>query len=147
MSSGQLIYDMRTRAGISQAELARRMNTSQCAVSRLEEGGGARNRLDTLARASPERWAVTLCCRSPMKSRRTSTTQSRLPDSVHSDWQRRFVVADAHVRLAHLLSHMIRAISSARTSLRNAARAELVVLGEHESFGEGVEHLADLEAA
>jgi transcriptional regulator with XRE-family HTH domain len=49
---GQLIYDLRTRAGISQAELARRMDTSQSAVSRLEEGGGARNRLDTLARVA-----------------------------------------------------------------------------------------------
>lgn len=37
---GQLIYDLRVQAGISQAELARRMNTSQSAVSRLEEGGG-----------------------------------------------------------------------------------------------------------
>lgn len=49
---GQLIYDLRTQAGISQAELARRMNTSQSAVSRMEEGGGARNRLDTLVRVA-----------------------------------------------------------------------------------------------
>lgn len=49
---GQLIYDLRTEAGLSQRELAERMGTTQSVISRLEEGGGARNRLDTLARVA-----------------------------------------------------------------------------------------------
>ena len=39
---GQLIYDLRTRTGLSQRELAERMGTTQSVISRLEEGGGAR---------------------------------------------------------------------------------------------------------
>jgi len=46
---GQLIYDMRTQAGLTQRALAERMGTTQSVISRLEEGGGAKNRLDTLA--------------------------------------------------------------------------------------------------
>lgn len=49
---GQLIYDLRTEAGLSQRELADRMGTSQSVISRLEEGGGAKNRIDTLARVA-----------------------------------------------------------------------------------------------
>lgn len=49
---GQLIYDLRSEAGLSQRELAQRMGTTQSVISRLEEGGGARNRLDTLARVA-----------------------------------------------------------------------------------------------
>jgi ribosome-binding protein aMBF1 (putative translation factor) len=49
---GQLIYDLRTQAGLSQRELAQRMGTTQSVISRLEEGGGARNRIDTLARVA-----------------------------------------------------------------------------------------------
>ncbi|MGB3677155.1 MAG: helix-turn-helix transcriptional regulator, partial [Candidatus Microthrix parvicella] len=47
---GQLMYDLRTEAGLSQRELADRMGTTQSVISRLEEGGGAKNRIDTLAR-------------------------------------------------------------------------------------------------
>ena len=50
LALGQLIYDLRTAAGLSQRELAARMGTTQSVISRLEEGGGAKNRLDTLAR-------------------------------------------------------------------------------------------------
>ena len=46
LALGQLIYDLRTEAGLSQRELAERMGTTQSVISRLEEGGGARNRLD-----------------------------------------------------------------------------------------------------
>lgn len=49
---GQLIHDLRTEAGLSQRELAERMGTTQSVISRLEEGGGARNRIDTLARVA-----------------------------------------------------------------------------------------------
>ena len=41
---GQLIYDMRTEAGLSQRELAERMETTQSVISRLEEGGVTKNR-------------------------------------------------------------------------------------------------------
>lgn len=49
---GQLIYDLRTAAELSQAALAKRMGTTQSVISRLEEGGGSNNRLDTLARVA-----------------------------------------------------------------------------------------------
>jgi transcriptional regulator with XRE-family HTH domain len=52
LALGQLIYDLRTAAGLSQRQLAERMRTTQSVISRLEEGGGARNRLDTLARVA-----------------------------------------------------------------------------------------------
>ncbi len=52
LALGQLIYDLRTEAGFSQRELAQRMGTTQSVISRLEEGGGARNRIDTLARVA-----------------------------------------------------------------------------------------------
>lgn len=47
---GQLVYDLRTQAGLTQTQLAERMETTQSVVSRLEEGGGASNRLDTVKR-------------------------------------------------------------------------------------------------
>lgn len=52
LALGQLIYDLRTAAGLSQRALAERMRTTQSVISRLEEGGGAKNRLDTLARVA-----------------------------------------------------------------------------------------------
>ena len=47
----QMIYDLRTSAGLSQRELAQRMGTTQSVISRLEEGGSG-NRVDTLARVA-----------------------------------------------------------------------------------------------
>ncbi len=52
LALGQLIYDLRTNAGLSQRALADRMGTTQSVISRLEEGGGAKNRIDTLARVA-----------------------------------------------------------------------------------------------
>ena len=52
LALGQLIYDLRIEVGMSQRELAERMGTTQSVISRLEEGGGARNRIDTLARVA-----------------------------------------------------------------------------------------------
>ena len=52
LALGQLIHDLRTSAGLSQRALADRVGTTQSVISRLEEGGGARNRLDTLARVA-----------------------------------------------------------------------------------------------
>ena len=49
---GELIYELRTSAGLSQRELAERMGTTQSVISRLEERGGGRPRLDTLARVA-----------------------------------------------------------------------------------------------
>lgn len=48
----QMIYDLRTEAQLSQRELAARMGTTQSVISRLEEGGGSGNRVDTLARVA-----------------------------------------------------------------------------------------------
>jgi transcriptional regulator with XRE-family HTH domain len=48
----QMIYDLRTEVGLSQRELAQRMGTTQSVISRLEEGGGTGNRVDTLARVA-----------------------------------------------------------------------------------------------
>jgi transcriptional regulator with XRE-family HTH domain len=48
---GQLIYGLRTEAGLSQRELGG-AGTTQSVISRLKEGGGARNRIDTLARVT-----------------------------------------------------------------------------------------------
>src|SRR5262245_40150740 len=52
LALAQLIHDLRTEAGLSQRELAQRMGTTQSVISRLEEGGGAKNRIDTLARVA-----------------------------------------------------------------------------------------------
>ena len=52
LALGRLIYDLRTEAGLSQRELAERMGTTQSVISRMEEGGGARNRIDTLSRVA-----------------------------------------------------------------------------------------------
>lgn len=46
----QMIYDLRTAAGMSQQQLASAMGTTQSVISRLEGGGGTGNRVDTLAR-------------------------------------------------------------------------------------------------
>ena len=45
----ELVYHLRTEAGLTQAELAARMGTTQSAVARME-GGGVRPSLDTLER-------------------------------------------------------------------------------------------------
>lgn len=39
MDFAQLVYDLRTRAGLSQAELAERMGTTQSAIARIENSG------------------------------------------------------------------------------------------------------------
>ena len=52
LALGQLIYDLRRDAGLGQRELAERMGTTQSVISRVEEGGGARNRIDSLARVA-----------------------------------------------------------------------------------------------
>jgi len=52
LALGQLIHDLRVEAGLSQRELAERMGATRSVISRLEEGGGARNRIDTLARVA-----------------------------------------------------------------------------------------------
>lgn len=44
-----LVHRLRTDAGLTQAELAQRMGTTQSAIARIE-GGGSRPSLDTLER-------------------------------------------------------------------------------------------------
>ena len=43
----ELVYRLRTEAGLTQAELAQRMGTTQSAIARME-GGGTRPTLETL---------------------------------------------------------------------------------------------------
>ncbi len=52
LALGQLIYDLRVAAGLSQRELSEHMGTTQSVISRIEEGGGVRNRVDTLVRVA-----------------------------------------------------------------------------------------------
>ncbi len=52
LALGWLTCDLRTAAGLSQRELAERMGTTQSVTSRLEDGGGAKSRIDTLARVA-----------------------------------------------------------------------------------------------
>ncbi len=47
LALGQLIYELRTGAGLSQSALAKRMGTTQSAIARME-GGGTRPTLETL---------------------------------------------------------------------------------------------------
>lgn len=42
----ELVYRLRTEAGLTQAELAERMGTTQSAIARME-GGGSRPSLET----------------------------------------------------------------------------------------------------
>ena len=46
---GEFVYDLRTAAGLTQAELAERMGTTQSAIARLE-GGGTNPSAELLAR-------------------------------------------------------------------------------------------------
>ena len=66
LALGQLIYDLRTAAGLSQRALAERMGTTQSVISRLEEGG-ARRTGSTPSPASPKHSTVTSSCRSPRR--------------------------------------------------------------------------------
>ncbi|HBW19619.1 MAG: helix-turn-helix domain-containing protein [Streptosporangiaceae bacterium] len=45
----ELVYTLRTRAGLTQTELARRMGTTQSSIARIESGGSLPT-LDMLAR-------------------------------------------------------------------------------------------------
>lgn len=80
---GELNYELRTSAGLSQRDLAERMGTTQSVISRLEEGGGERPRLDTLARVAValERHRDIVSCRSPMRCPNASRTRSRSPET------------------------------------------------------------------
>jgi len=45
----ELVYSLRTRTGLTQTELARRMGTTQSSIARIESGGGLPT-LDVLSR-------------------------------------------------------------------------------------------------
>jgi transcriptional regulator with XRE-family HTH domain len=72
LALGRLIQELRTRAGLSQRELALRLGTTQPGVSRLESGA-VTIRLDTLARvaAALDRHLVVASPRPPRRRRRT----------------------------------------------------------------------------
>lgn len=52
LNLGELVYSMRKADSLTQAELAKKMGTTQSVVSRLEEGGGSSSRMDTLIRVA-----------------------------------------------------------------------------------------------
>ena len=58
----ELFYDVRTDAGMTQTELARRMGTSQPVIARIEGGGSIPTiaMLERLARATGRRLQITL---------------------------------------------------------------------------------------
>jgi transcriptional regulator with XRE-family HTH domain len=67
MTPGALIRDARKKAGLSQAELARRLETTQSAIARLESPS-SNPRLDTLDRAiaaTGQELALSLRARAP----------------------------------------------------------------------------------
>lgn len=79
LALGQLVYDLRTEAGLSQRELAERMGTTQSVISRLEEGGD-RATASTPSPGSPPRSTGTSSCRSPNRSRPGSRTPCVSPE-------------------------------------------------------------------
>ena len=68
LALGQLIYDLRTGAGLSQPELAERMGTTRSETSGWRKAA-ARRTGSTPSPAWPRRWADTWSCRSPRRSR------------------------------------------------------------------------------
>jgi transcriptional regulator with XRE-family HTH domain len=52
LTLAQMLFDLRTEAGLTQRELAERIGTTQSAISRLEDGGGGGYRVETLARVA-----------------------------------------------------------------------------------------------
>jgi ribosome-binding protein aMBF1 (putative translation factor) len=59
----ELVYTLRTRAGLTQTELARRMGTTQSSIARIE-GGGSLPTLDMLSRLA-HATGSTLCLAAP----------------------------------------------------------------------------------
>jgi ribosome-binding protein aMBF1 (putative translation factor) len=55
-AAGELVYTLRTRAGLTQTELARRMGTTQSSTARTE--GGSLPTLGMLARRAPRHRAL-----------------------------------------------------------------------------------------
>ena len=55
----ELVYRLRTEAGLTQAELAERMGTTQSAIARME-GGGTRPTLETLEKVAERLGATTV---------------------------------------------------------------------------------------
>ena len=69
----ELVHRLRSDAGLTQAELADRMGTTQSAIARME-GGGTRPTLETLEKLAPL-WSG---------SRRRSRENPRAPDDLSS---------------------------------------------------------------
>ena len=76
LALGQLIHDLRVKAGVSQREFAKRMGTTQSVISRLEGGGGTSHRIDTLVRvATGLNRHLPRACTTPSTLSRTSRTK------------------------------------------------------------------------
>ncbi len=67
------VIDIRNRAGLSQAELARKMGTTQPVVARLESGRSrpSMRTLERLADATGSRLLISFSPRTPKRLRRT----------------------------------------------------------------------------
>jgi transcriptional regulator with XRE-family HTH domain len=106
---GELIYELRTNAGLSQRELAERMGTTQSVISRLEEGGGGRPRLDTLARVATalDRHLVVARAYSVPRTADTSRTQRTTRDNLNGDTSD-IPPAQQHVSAGHGAARRIR---------------------------------------
>jgi len=61
-SLAELVYNLRTTAGVTQVELARRMKTTQNSISRLESGGSlpTLRLLDRMGKALGVRMSITV---------------------------------------------------------------------------------------
>ena len=79
MTPGMVISETRRRKGISQAELARRMNTSQPTVARLEAGG------------TDPRWSTVQRALQAMGERVSLTTSVREAPPVDEDQIREYM--------------------------------------------------------
>ena len=83
--AAQLVYDLRTKANLSQQQLAKRMGTKQSVIARLE-GGGRVPSLQTLARVAAAtggrlelkvRQVKTAAKKSPSRRAQTSPARSK----------------------------------------------------------------------
>jgi len=56
VTAGQLLYDMRTAAGLSPRELAKRVGTTESVICRLEDGDYSGHTLQMLNRIASAAW-------------------------------------------------------------------------------------------
>ena len=98
LALGQLIYDLRTEAGLTQSALAERMGTTQSVISRLEKAV-ERATASTPSPALPPPSTGTSWSRSSRRSRPSSRMLSRSPDLAHPHQARRSASRSGEARL------------------------------------------------